>query len=235
MGALHANPKEVGHAPNSSVSRPDGPRHGSTVGSWSSEEGDHPRSDVRIRRSIATGRRNGHCVSWLRHRPAGCTHVAGLDQKILCAISTFRGRECGPTRARPAPSHECRLPWIDDCPETKQFVKYWFASRQRLQLRRLSYVLTNDRNRLPSHIRECLLLALSRIIVTKHAGASLAWDVSHSRPHKVRDENDFDVDAMFLQSTARLVQLLGEQQSETSSRVRNGDCRTLAKSSAPLY
>ena len=46
---------------------------------------------------------------------------------------------------------------------------------------------------LPNHIRDCLWLALSRIIVTKHVGATLAWDVSHSRPHKVRTENDFDV------------------------------------------
>jgi hypothetical protein len=107
-------------------------------------------------------------------------------------------------RARARRSHQCRLPWIDDCAETKQFVKYWFARRQRLQLRRLSYLLSNDRSRLPPHIRECLWLALSRIIVTKHAGASLAWDVSHSRPHKVREENDFDVDKMFLRSTARL-------------------------------
>jgi hypothetical protein len=107
-------------------------------------------------------------------------------------------------RARARRSHQCRLPWIDDCAETKQFVKYWFSRRQRLQLRRLSYLLSNDRSRLPPHIRECLWLALSRIIVTKHAGASLAWDVSHSRPHKVREENDFDVDKMFLRSTARL-------------------------------
>jgi len=129
--------------------------------------------------------------------------------------------------ARRRRSHECRLPWIDDCAETKQFVKYWFAGRQRLQLRRLSYVLSKDRNRLPAHIRECLWLALSRIIVTKHVGASLAWDVSHSRPHKVRESNDFDVEEMFLQSTARLVKILDEEQLERSARVRTGDCRNI--------
>jgi DNA modification methylase len=143
-------------------------------------------------------------------------------QSALCTAETLV------QRARRRQSHKCRLPWIDDCPETKQFVRYWFASRQRLQLRRLSFVLMKDGNKLPSHIRECLWLALSRTIVTKHTGASLAWDVSHSRPHKVRDENDFDVDAMFLQSTARLVQLLDEEQLDTSSRVRSGDSRKLA-------
>jgi hypothetical protein len=130
-------------------------------------------------------------------------------------------------RAQTRQISQCRLPWIDDCPETKQFVNFWFASRQRSQLRRLSYVLASQKHRLPAHIRECLWLALSRMIVTKHAGASLAWDVSHSRPHKVRDENDFDVDAMFLQSTTRLIQLLSENPLERSSRIRSGDCRKL--------
>lgn len=123
---------------------------------------------------------------------------------------------------------DCKLSWIDDCPETKRFVGYWFAAPQRRELRRLSYLLTNEKVGLPSHLRDCLWLALSRVIITKHAGASLAWDIPHSRPHKVRDENDFDVKAMFLRSTARLVQILEEEPIVCSARVRRGDCRGLA-------
>ncbi len=121
----------------------------------------------------------------------------------------------------------CKLPWIDECAETRQFIKYWFAAPQRKDLRRLSYLLTIEKDRLPPHILDCLWLALSRIIITKHVGASLAWDIPHSRPHKVRNENDFDARAMFLRSTARLVQILEEEPVKCSARVRRGDCRSL--------
>ena len=76
------------------------------------------------------------------------------------------------------------LPWIDNCEETKRFVSYWFEKKQADDLRRLSYVLKNSKH--SRKIRNALYLALSRTIITKHYGASLAWDVSHSRPHKVK-------------------------------------------------
>lgn len=123
---------------------------------------------------------------------------------------------------------DCDLPWIDHCPETKRFTKYWFANPQRRQLRRISHLLMHEMADTPSYLRNCLWLALSRLIVTKHAGASLAWDVSHSRPHKVREENDFDVDLMFVRSTAQLVQRLSDDRIDHSARIRIGDCRNLA-------
>ena len=46
-------------------------------------------------------------------------------------------------------------------------------------------------------LNNALKLAISRTIITKKVGASLAWDVSHSRPHKVKTDNDYDVLAGF--------------------------------------
>jgi SAM-dependent methyltransferase len=131
-------------------------------------------------------------------------------------------------RARMQRLRNCKLPWIDDCPETKRFTRFWFANEQRRKLRQLSYLLIRKSDDLPLHIRNCLWLALSRIIITKHAGASLAWDVSHSRPHKMREENDFDVEAMFLRSATHLVDILEEQGVKYAARVRIGDCRRLS-------
>ena len=127
------------------------------------------------------------------------------------------------------------LPWIDECPETKRFVRYWFADSQRRQLRRLSHVVAGGSSDIPAHIRDCLWLALSRIIITKHAGASLAWDVPHSRPHKMRETNDFDVFSMFIRSVAKLAEILEEEPLARSARVRRGDCRDLSTVTAQTF
>ena len=119
------------------------------------------------------------------------------------------------------------LPWIDECDETRKFIKFWFARPQRDDLRRLSWLLIDKETKLPSHIRDCLWLALSRIIVTKHVGATLAWDIPHSRPHKVRTENDFDVMGQFIRSAARVSALVAEEPLPASGRIRRADCRTL--------
>ncbi|MCY4058877.1 MAG: hypothetical protein OXG44_12825 [Gammaproteobacteria bacterium] len=65
--------------------------------------------------------------------------------------------------------------------ETRQFVRYWFDDYARRQLASLAAAiyLTPD-----ATIREALWCAFSRLIITKQSGASLAMDLSHSRPHR---------------------------------------------------
>src|ERR1051326_1258913 len=66
--------------------------------------------------------------------------------------------------------------------ETRAFVRYWFDAYSRRQLTALSHALGNVRS---LKIRNVLWCAFSRMIITKQSGASLAMDLSHSRPHKV--------------------------------------------------
>jgi SAM-dependent methyltransferase len=157
--------------------------------------------------------------------------LAVLMSKVWTANKSLRKAEeyASEIAARAASVRlgDVRLPWIDGCPETRKFVDYWFARPQRNDLRRLSWLLTGGQNELPSHIRDCLWLALSRIIVTKHIGATLAWDVSHSRPHKVRTENDFDVPRQFVRSAARVASLVAEQPLRAAGKIRQADCRAL--------
>src|SRR3546814_19215674 len=79
------------------------------------------------------------------------------------------------------------LHWHDE--ETRAFVKFWFDGPQRRALTRLAYVIDRRRRRRPSEQRRVALdaisIALSRLIVTKEQGASLARDNSNSRPHRV--------------------------------------------------
>ena len=65
--------------------------------------------------------------------------------------------------------------------ETRRFVAYWFDGYARRQLASLSIAIARVRK---ENTRNVLLCALSRLIITKSSGASLAMDLSHSRPHK---------------------------------------------------
>ena len=65
--------------------------------------------------------------------------------------------------------------------ETREFVTYWFDVQARRQLTALSACIES----VPSDTtRNALWCAYSRLIITKQAGASLARDLAHSRPHR---------------------------------------------------
>jgi DNA modification methylase len=96
------------------------------------------------------------------------------------------------------------LPWIDSDASTSAFVDFWFHPQQQAQLRRLASVLHGRSD----EVADVLRVALSRTIITKDAGASRARDVSHSRPHRVRDTNDYDVYKGFLQAARRIAPLI---------------------------
>jgi SAM-dependent methyltransferase len=83
---------------------------------------------------------------------------------------------------------EVSPPWGESA-TTQRFAEFWFEERQRKDLSALAHVLANYEG---VH-RHALMLALSRLIITKEKGASIARDTSHSRPHRVFFNNDFDV------------------------------------------
>jgi SAM-dependent methyltransferase len=74
---------------------------------------------------------------------------------------------------------------MDADDETRAFVRYWFDRTNRRQLAALASAIAGVSNR---PVRDALWCAFSRMIITKQAGASLALDVAHSRPHKVTDK-----------------------------------------------
>jgi hypothetical protein len=122
------------------------------------------------------------------------------------------------------------LPWIDDDEETSAFVNYWFGQYQRAQLRRLALSLGSlpaSGSGRTAHAANILRVALSKTIITKDRGASLARDVSHSRPHKVATSSTFDVFEAFQRSVTTVLRVLQAAPPPGNVRVQLGDARSL--------
>jgi len=92
--------------------------------------------------------------------------------------------ETAKTRARALRVRDAYPAAADE--ETREFVRYWFDPTNRRQLSALASTIAEIANR---PVRDVLWCAFSRMIITKQAGASLALDVAHSRPHKVVAKN----------------------------------------------
>lgn len=131
-----------------------------------------------------------------------------------------------------------RLPWLDRDQETREFVSFWFGERQRRDLKRLALTLhAHSSDRLGPTRRaalDVLRLGLSRIIVTKEQGASLARDTSHSRPHKVADDSDYDVFGGFERSVTQIRKRLLESPPAVGASVSLGDARQLHLADASI-
>jgi DNA modification methylase len=127
-------------------------------------------------------------------------------------------------------SKSVALPWIDDDEETSQFVSFWFGDAQRHDLRRLAFAVSKmgtDASPAQHGAIDVLRIAMSRIIITKCAGASLANDVSHSRPHKVMESSEFDVMAAFRRSLGQVRRRLESIPKGATIRTSLGDARKL--------
>ena len=125
--------------------------------------------------------------------------------------------------AKKTESNMAILPWIDNDYKTLEFIRFWFAKKQIDALRKLSFVLWNEKGKYAGLLK----IALSKLIVTKSKGASLAADVSHSRPHKVREVNDFDVFHEYSIACRRLAILMYEDPLIGEIKVSRGDARKL--------
>ncbi|MEM6385508.1 MAG: hypothetical protein AAF718_04640 [Pseudomonadota bacterium] len=123
------------------------------------------------------------------------------------------------------------LTWIDDDPETSAFIKFWFGQKQRSALRCIFSVLMNHSDyfdyEADERLADVLKVALSRIIITKEQRASLARDTSHSRPHKVAEESEYDVFQGFKTSVQQVMKRLLSSSLKSQVFVELGDARSL--------
>jgi DNA modification methylase len=111
--------------------------------------------------------------------------------------------------------------------ETRQFVTYWFDSYARRQLTSLAAAIGRVRD---ETTRDALWCGFSRLIISKQSGASLAMDLSHSRPHKTFSRAPIKPFRKFLEAVDRVLENCIDVKSDNrgpASRVRSGDARNL--------
>lgn len=66
---------------------------------------------------------------------------------------------------------------------TRRFVNYWFASETQVEL----LALIQEIEKIPEEtLRAFFELTFSSIIITKSGGVSMAFDLAHTRPHRVK-------------------------------------------------
>ncbi len=113
-------------------------------------------------------------------------------------------------------------PWMADDEETREFVEYWFDPEAREKLGKLAAAIRRSE---PS-LRPMMWCALSRTIVTKDVGTSRARDVSHSRPHRVRDKG-LDPYNSFRAAIRTIVRRIPSDERTVNASLSEGDARWL--------
>lgn len=116
---------------------------------------------------------------------------------------------------------------VDADEESRKFVRYWFDLKQRRQLAILARRIGRVEDQA---VRSVLWCALSRLIIVKQCGVSLAMDVSHSRPHRVYDEAPLDAFDGFLPAVEKILAaspFMSQSATNPDAVVKRGDARKL--------
>ena len=138
------------------------------------------------------------------------------SQTFMSAVRSLRGADI-------------QLDWIDGDNEAERYVNFWFGDAQRSELRKIASLLSRAHElEIDPDIADVLRIALSRIIVTKKSAASLAQDTSHSRPHRVATESNYDVLLGFEKSVRAVRRRLVGMPHTGSVTIRHGDARDLS-------
>lgn len=111
--------------------------------------------------------------------------------------------------------------------ETREFIRYWFDGYARRQLMALATSISRVEDQ---ESRDVLWCGFSRLIITKQAGASLAMDLSHSRPHRAFSTAPIKPFNRFLSAVDMVVSNCPQRDSGCVgpiARVQQGDARNL--------
>jgi SAM-dependent methyltransferase len=131
---------------------------------------------------LAVARSKGHRAFGIDLDPLAVL-LAGVWTRTVDAELVKNKAEQVLNRAKsafgPLPSGTAYPIGSDD--ETRKFIRFWFDDYARRQLAALSFAIRRVHD---ETTRDVLWCGFSRLIITKKAGASLAMDLSHSRPHK---------------------------------------------------
>jgi hypothetical protein len=184
---------------------------------------------------LAVARANGHRAYGVDLDPlavllAGVWTRTADPEKVLYKASQVLDR--AKTAFRSLPSRSAYPAASDE--ETRRFIRFWFDDYARRQLAALSTAIHRVRD---DATRDVLWCGFSRLIITKSAGASLAMDLSHSRPHRKFRRAPVKPFNRFAAAVATVVANCPQHGSGPvgpASVVKHGDARTLDVDSASI-
>lgn len=109
---------------------------------------------------------------------------------------------------------------------TREYIRYWFNPVNRRQLTCLARAI---RREMREDVRNLLWCVFSRLIICKQASASLADDVSHGKPHRVRSVSHSKPFEMFPRAIEMVIRRMPFKSASSSGEVdvREGDARDL--------
>ena len=177
---------------------------------------------------LAVARANGHRAYGVDLDPLAVLLAGVWTRTIDAARVTEKAEEVlsrARVRMKALPVGQAYPSESDE--ETRSFIRYWFDGYVRRQLaalassiRRTHYLAT----------RQALWCGFSRLIITKQAGASLALDLSHSRPHKKFDRAPIKPFDRFSSAVDLVVSNCPQKNTGTigpAAIARQGDARNL--------
>lgn len=118
--------------------------------------------------------------------------------------------------------------------ETCKFIDFWFDPETRRELNALATGISRVRSQSEKTLLWC---AFSRMIITKIVGASLAMDISHSRPHRVYEVAPVKPFDIFIKAAAKVANNCprsGRVSDAPAADIRYGDARMLPIDSASV-
>lgn len=159
---------------------------------------------------------------------------------LACLVSRTNGTPVNPDKARQfcdslievctkLQPHDISLPWVDLDADCIRYINFWFAKKQQIQLRALSYALVAHPFTRDKVYLDLLKVALSRLIITKEPKASLARDTAHSRPHKTIQKNSFDLFEALPNSVEHVLSALKPHSILKKARTYQGDARKMGR------
>jgi DNA modification methylase len=117
---------------------------------------------------------------------------------------------------------------------TRSFVRYWFDATNRRQLTALAETISRIHD---TSIKTILWCAFSRLIITKKIGASLAMDISHSRPHRAYNKAPIKPFDRFLTSVETIIRKSSFSKRDATlpkATIERGDARRIPLSDGSI-
>ncbi len=178
--------------------------------------------------TIATARLRGHNAIGFDRDPLAVLIAGAWVSNVNAEILEKKGKEI----LERAKENAFQLTEAEAFPhganeETQRFVEYWFDETNRIQLTALSNTISRLHDSVLKNLMWC---ALSRLIITKKCGVSLAMDVSHSRPHRTCDVAPVKPFDRFIQSLNQIIKaspFKDSEQAKPAASVREADARFL--------